>query len=84
MSAPMVEYGQCVWMLSVVVGSGSNEMSKGCADISLVCMCFRSMSSLVVVRIYPAVANAGCSASAQESRIMLCANFLFIFVQLKV
>ena len=74
----------CVCMFSVVVGSGSKEMSKGCADMSLVFMFFRSMSSFVVFRIYPAVANAGCNASAQESRIMLCANFLFILVQLKV
>ncbi len=40
MSAPMVEYGQAVWMSSDIVGSGSKDISKGCAEISLVFVFF--------------------------------------------
>jgi hypothetical protein len=40
MSAPIVVYGQGVWMLSVVVGSGSKDISKGCAVMSEVLMFF--------------------------------------------
>ena len=59
-------------------------MSKGWAVMSLVFMCLRSISNFVLFLIYPDVDRAGWSASAHESRIMLCANFLLIFVQLKV
>ncbi len=40
MSAPIVVYGQGVWILSVVVGSGSKDISKGCAVMSEVLMFF--------------------------------------------
>jgi hypothetical protein len=40
MSAPIVVYGQGVWILSVVVGSGSKDVLKGCAVMSEVLMFF--------------------------------------------
>ncbi len=40
MSAPIVVYGQGVWILSVVVGSGSKDTPKGCAVMSEVLMFF--------------------------------------------
>ena len=45
MSIPMVEYGQAVWISSDIVGSGSKDISKGCAEISLVFVFFFSISS---------------------------------------
>ena len=45
MSAPIVVYPQGVCVVSEIVGSGSKHMSNGCADISRVTMCFRSISS---------------------------------------
>jgi hypothetical protein len=46
MSALIVVYGQGVWILSVVVGSGSKNTSKGCAVMSEVLMFFVSISKL--------------------------------------
>jgi hypothetical protein len=40
MSAPIVVYGQGVWILSVVVGSGSKDILKGCAVMSKVLIFF--------------------------------------------
>ncbi len=40
MYAPIVVYGQGVWILSVVVGSGSKDISNGCAVMSEVLMFF--------------------------------------------
>jgi hypothetical protein len=45
MSAPIVVYGQGVWILSVVVGSGSKDISKGCAVMSEVLMFFSQFPS---------------------------------------
>lgn len=66
MSAPIIVYPQGVCAVSWIVGSGSKQMSKGRADISLVEICFRSIWSFEVWRMYPAVARAGCRASAHE------------------
>ena len=84
MSAPIVEYGQCVCVLSVIVGSGSKDTSKGSAEISLVLMCFFSISNWEDGRIYPACERAGWRALAHESRTMLCDTVLLIFLHLKV
>ena len=84
MSIPMVEYGQAVWMSSDIVGSGSKDTSKGCAEISLVFVFFFSISNCVLDRMYPAVDSAGCRAFAHESRKMLCAIFLLFCLHLKV
>ncbi len=73
-----------MWILSVVGWSGSNDISKGWAVMSLVLMCFFSISSSVEGRIYPACDRAGWRAFAQESLMMLCAIFLLIFTHLKV
>ncbi len=59
MSAPIAVYGQGVWIKSVVVYSGSKDMSKGCAVMSLVFMCLRLMSNFVLFLIYPDVDRAG-------------------------
>ncbi len=40
MSAPIVVYGQGVWILSMVVGSGSKDILKGCAVMSEMLMFF--------------------------------------------
>ena len=61
MSIPMVVYGHCVLVESMIVGSGSNEISNGCAEISLVLMSRRSMSSLDVFLMYPALSSAQLS-----------------------
>ena len=44
MSAPIVAYGHWVVIVSDKIGSGSKLMSKGCADISRIKRCRRSMS----------------------------------------
>lgn len=49
-SAPIVVYGQGVWLVAHVVGSGSKLMSKGCAEMSEMLRLVRSRSSLVVDR----------------------------------
>jgi hypothetical protein len=54
-------------MFWIVVGSGSNEISKVCAEISCVLMYFHSISNLVVCLMYPAVASAGCRDCEQVS-----------------
>jgi hypothetical protein len=72
MSAPNVVYGQGVWILSVVVGSGPKDISKGCAVMSEVLMFFFSISKIDEEQI------AGCKANAYESQMMLCAIFLLI------
>jgi hypothetical protein len=83
MSAPIVVYGQGVWILSVVVGSGSKDTSKGCAVMSEVLMFFL-ISKMDKERMYPTVERAGCKANAHESCMMLCANILLISLQWKV
>ena len=83
MSAPIVVYGHHMVLVTEVDGSGSKQMSNGCAEISLVLMCRRSISILDDGRMYPAVARAGCRASAQQSLIMLCPCFLLIRLHLK-
>jgi hypothetical protein len=70
-------------MLSVVIGSGSKDKSKGCAVMSEVLMFF-SISMLDNEQMYLAVERAGCKADAHESCMMLCAFFLLISLQLKV
>ncbi len=81
MSAPIVVYGQGVCVVEQVIGSGSKLKSKGCAEISEMLRFLLSMSSFDVGRMYPAVASAGCSAVANESRIILWTIFLLIFRQ---
>ena len=76
MSNPIVVYGQGVCVVPLVVVSGSKLMSKGRAEVSVIGKFVRSLSSLVVWLIYPAVARAGWRAVAQLSRMMLCAIFL--------
>jgi hypothetical protein len=66
-----------------VEGSGSKQRSKGCAEISRVLMCRLSMYNLVDGCMYPAVASAGCSASAQQSLMMLWPCFLLMHLHLK-
>ena len=83
MSAPIVVYGHRMLLVTEVDGSGSKQISKGCADISLVFMYRRSISILDDGRMYPAVARAGCNASAQQSLIMLWPCFLLIQLHLK-
>ncbi len=73
-----------MWEVCDVSGSGSKLKSNGWAPVSDVWMFVRSMSSLVFVLMYPAVARAGCSPSAQVSLIMSCAVFLLILRHLKV
>ena len=84
MSAPIVEYGQEACVSSAIVRSGLNEISKGLADTSRVLICGFSMSIGVDCLIYPAVAIAGCSACAHESRMILCAGTLLMYLHLKV
>ncbi len=84
MSAPIVVYGQGMWTLSVVIRSGSKDISKGCAVMSEVLMFFFSISKLDKEQMYPTVDRAHCTADAHESCMMLCANFLLISLQWKV
>jgi hypothetical protein len=81
MSALIVVYGQGVWTLSMVVGSGSKDTSKGCAVISDVLMFFFSISKLDKEQMYFAVDRAGRKANAHESCMILCAIFLLISLQ---
>ena len=83
MSAPIVVYGHWTVVDSESIGSGSKLMSNGWADMSRVRRCRRSMSNLEDWRMYPAVANAGWSASAHESRMVWCACVLLMRWQLK-
>ena len=73
-----------MWTVSVVGWSGSKDTSKDWAVMSLVFMCFFSISRLVEERMYPACDRAGWRAFAKESLIMLCPAFLLIFTHLKV
>ena len=68
----------------MVVGSGSKDSSNGCADVSLVLMCFFSISSCLEGQMYPACDEAGCRALTHESWTMLCATFLLSFLHLKI
>ncbi len=45
LSAPIVVYGQGLWILSVVIGSGSKDVSNGCAVMSEVLMFFSQFPS---------------------------------------
>ena len=83
MSVPIVVYGHWTVVDSESIGSGSKLMSNGWADMSRVRRCRRSMSNLEDWRMYPAVANAGWSASAHESRMVCCACVLLMRWQLK-
>ncbi len=73
-----------MWCVVEVIGSGSKLKSNGCAPVSDVLMLDRSISSLDVGLMYPAIARAGCNPSAHVSRMMLCAIFLLIFLHLNV
>ena len=75
----MVVYGQGVWAEL----SGSKLMSNGRPEMSDIGRFVRSLSNFDVDWIYPAVARAGWSAVAQQSRMILCAIFLLNFLQLK-
>lgn len=68
----------------MVVGSGSKDSSNGCADVSLVLMCFFSISSCLEGQMYPACDEAGCRALTHKSWTMLCATFLLRFLHLKI
>jgi hypothetical protein len=50
MSAPIVVYGQGVWILSVVIGSGSKDTSKGYAVMSEVLMFFSQYSRWIRIK----------------------------------
>jgi hypothetical protein len=84
MSALIVVYGQGVLILSVVVGSGSKDISKGCEVMSEVLMFFFSISKLDEGQIYPAVERTGCKSNAHESCMIMCATFLQISLQWKM
>lgn len=71
-------------MRSVGFGSGSNEKSKGLADMLLGVRFGRSVCSGDVGVMYPARDIAGWRLVAQLSRMKLWASNLLCFLQQKV
>lgn len=59
MSMPTVVYGQDEYVVEIGFGSGSKDMSKGHAEVSLRVRFDFLVSCFVDGRIYPVVARAG-------------------------
>lgn len=66
-SVPTIEKGEGLKLQFVACKVGSKEMSKGRAEMSVVVMFGRSMSSFVEFEMCPASASAGWRAVAQLS-----------------
>ncbi len=74
MSAPIVVYGQGVWILSVVVGSGSKDILKGCAVMSEVLMFFSQLLSWARSKCIPLL-NERVAKPMTMNLVQCCVQF---------